>query len=444
MFINIALILMFASISIYGIVMFTTPKTYQLETDQRLSDSVEELIEKLKTVSREDAKEIITNFCIEYRVAVDLKGENDNLSFGDLSKIQQSTINDTEVSLMTTTTVQFIDSDEKYMFTAAQIGKVDNEMIAIFVRLFPWIILLIIVISILGSYICSRILAKPILKISHISKRMSKLDMTWHCDMNRTDEIGDLANSLNTMAQKLNATMTELETANHQLQLDIEKEKAQEKQRRTFFAAVSHELKTPITILKGQIESMIYNIGDYKNKDKYLPLSLETVERMENMVKEILIISKLTSDSMTLTLLPTDLQILVLECVNAYQPLLLKKNIELDISSLSSTTIDIDKKLFEKVITNIISNAIFYSPIGSKIFVVLNNDIFTVVNTNAHIPEEQIVELFSPLTRVEQSRNTHTGGSGLGLYIVKTILDLHKLPFKIENIDNGVKFSIYF
>ena len=80
--------------------------------------------------------------------------------------------------------------------------------------------------------------------------------------------------------------MSELEGANYQLQEDIKKEKEQERQRRTFFAAVSHELKTPITILKGQVESMIYGIGDYKNKEKYLPLTLETIERMENLVKE--------------------------------------------------------------------------------------------------------------------------------------------------------------
>ena len=95
-------------------------------------------------------------------------------------------------------------------------------------------------ISIIGSLVCSRILAKPVLKISRISKRMSDLDMTWHCDIQRTDEVGVLANSLNIMAQKLNTTMTELENANRQLQLDIEKEKSQEKQRRADWSTARH------------------------------------------------------------------------------------------------------------------------------------------------------------------------------------------------------------
>lgn len=443
MFLSISFILMVSSFSIYSIVMIATPQTYQIQANQRFSTSVNELIEKLKTVTQKDADKLIVDFCIEYRAVAELKGGNDKKSYGNFSNLQQSSMDKVGASLAIATTVQFADSSEIYSFTLSQMDKVENEMMLVFLRLLPWIILIIFMISIIGSLVCSRILAKPVLKISRISKRMSDLDMTWHCDIQRTDEVGVLANSLNIMSQKLNTTMTELENANRQLQLDIEKEKSQEKQRRAFFAAVSHELKTPITILKGQIESMIYQIGDYKNKEKYLPASLETVERMENLVKEILTISQLTADGFKLITSPIDLKRLVDEIVNIYRPLFMNKNIELDTSKLENVTIEVNKKFFEKVLSNVINNAMLYTPEGGKVMITLQSHMFTVVNTQTHIPEEKLPDLFAPLTRVEESRNQYTGGSGLGLYIVKTVLDLHKFPFDLHNIENGVQFCIY-
>ena len=122
---------------------------------------------------------------------------------------------------------------------------------------------------------------------------MTELDMTWRCDTDRKDEIGVLSSSLNTMAARLQSTMEELETANQQLTKDVKKFQRLEEQHRNFFAAVSHELKTPLTILKGQLENMILGFGDYQNHDKYLPQALKSAEDIEYLVKEILSITKM-------------------------------------------------------------------------------------------------------------------------------------------------------
>lgn len=444
MFLSIGAILIITSLLIYGIVMFVTPQSYKAEANRNFSKNAEQLAEALQKAARDEAEKIITAFCLENNATVSLQGEGESLTFGKIDVLQKGSTENVGATQTVSSVIRFIDSDTPYSLMMAQGMKGVNEMAAVFKRLLPWIFLLIVLISIIGSFLCSRILARPVLQISRISKRMSELDMTWHCDVNRTDELGVLAKSLNTMAEKLNGTMSELEGANYQLQEDIKKEKEQERQRRTFFAAVSHELKTPITILKGQVESMIYGIGDYKNKEKYLPLTLETIERMENLVKEILTVSRLTSDDFRLVKQSVNIRLSVCELIDVYAPLAQKKNIRLDSSALCDVVIQVDRKLFEKVISNVLNNAIKYSPDGAEVKVELTVEALLIENTGVHIPEDYQENLFAPLTRVEASRNTHTGGSGLGLYIVKTILDLHGLSCTIQNSAHGVCFTVYF
>lgn len=424
--------------------MVAMPQSYKAQINERFSESADRLMEQLQTVSRKDAEKIIVDFCIENQATVSLQSGADTLLFGNSEVLQQGGTGGVGATQVMASMIRFTDSDISYTVMTAQPLKAVNEISDTFLKLFPWVLLIILFISITGSFIFSRILAKPVQEISRISKRMSELDMTWHCDINRTDELGVLAGSLNTMAQKLNAAMGDLENANHQLQIDIEKERKQEKQRRAFFTAVSHELKTPITILKGQVESMIYGIGDYKNKEKYLPLTLETVERMENLVKEILTVSRLTADGFHISTRPIDLSLLVRECLDTYEPLASKKKITLISVSMESVALSVDRKLFEKVISNVLSNAILYSPEGATVRVTLTKEALTVENTGARIPDEKMPDLFAPLTRVEESRNKQSGGSGLGLYIVKTILDLHGLLYQIQNTERGVCFTILF
>ena len=101
-----------------------------------------------------------------------------------------------------------------------------------------------------------------------------------------------------------------------------------------------------------------------------------------------------------------------------------------------------EENSFKKVISNLLSNAIAYSPPGAVVRVTLTKGMLSVENTGVWIPEHCLPELFTPFYRIEQSRNKNTGGSGLGLYIIKTILDLHKMPFSITNTEEGVCFTI--
>ena len=233
----------------------------------------------------------------------------------------------------------------------------------------------------------------------------------------------------------------ELESANKQLKEDMKHIENLNKQQQYFFATASHELKTPITIIKGQVESMIMEIGRYKDTKKILPETLNEIENMESLVKEILSISKLelkVIDDMK-PISVTD--ILKHTCEHLY-PLAKEKNITIHQQIAEQIQVMGNQSLFEKALHNIISNAVRHSPINSNIYVTLSTQELIIKNEGITIPDNDLDKIFTPFYRVEKSHNKLTGGSGLGLYLVKNILEQHHFPYQIKNEDNSVCFKI--
>ena len=268
------------------------------------------------------------------------------------------------------------------------------------------------------------------------------------CPVGRTDEIGVLSDSLNTLSRKLATTLSELQEANQKLQADIDMERQLERQRVAFFSAASHELKTPITIIKGQLQGMLYQVGRYKDRETYLAQSLEVTDTLEKMVQDLLAISRLDTLGYTCKKCRLNLSKLISDRLAAYEDLFMQKDLTVEHSISPETFILGDIQLLQKVLDNLLGNAAAYSEAGNHIIVDLRkeaeNASLTIENTGAHIPDEDIPKLFEAFYRVDQSRNRQTGGTGLGLYIVKTILDLHGAEIKIANTVQGVIVSVQF
>ena len=136
-------------------------------------------------------------------------------------------------------------------------------------------------------YFLLTLISRPLIKINKVAKKMANLTLTIYIEINGEDEIGELSNSLNLMNKNLKESFDKLERMNSQLTEEIEKERKLEKERREFIATISHELKSPITIINGQLEGMIYNIGKYKDRDKYLKESYGVIQKMSELVQEI-------------------------------------------------------------------------------------------------------------------------------------------------------------
>ena len=291
-------------------------------------------------------------------------------------------------------------------------------------------------------------MTRPVLRISGVSRRMAQLDFSWKCKEGRTDELGTLAHSLNEMSQRLSASMADLKSANEKLQADIERERALEQAQLDFFSAVSHELKTPITVIKGQTEGMILNIGDYQDRNKYLMRSLEIINTMEGIVQEILTVSRMKSSKVGLKKENIQFSDMLKQEYALFEDLIIQKGIDWKENITPDLCVVGDKALLQKAINNLVSNAIAYSPEGSTIYLTAfaeeGTARFLLENTGVHIPDSELPKLFDAFYRVEHSRNKRTGGSGLGLYIVKTILEQHQAEYSIENTKRGVLFTIRF
>lgn len=345
-------------------------------------------------------------------------------------------------------TVTFADSDLLYTLLLTRNAAIHSKTEEAIQKTLPTLCIVVLVGSIIAAFFYSWYMTAPIKKVSNLSKQMANMDFSGVCTTKRTDEIGILSHSLNDLSGKLVAALSELQEANQKLQADIDMERQLERQRVEFFSAASHELKTPITIIKGQLQGMLYQVGRYKDRETYLAQSLEVSDTLEKMVQELLTVSRLETPGYICNKSNFDFSKLINDRLSAYEDLFVQKELTIEKSISPATYVLGDIQLLQKVLDNLLGNAAAYSGAGNHIFVKLRQDAqktkLTIENTGIHIPEEALPKLFEAFYRVDQSRNRQTGGSGLGLYIVKTILDLHGAKIEIANTSQGVIVSVEF
>lgn len=477
-----SLLLALACVLTYSFIAWFMPLTYTSDLSSELDRKLQKLVNELKNTDIQDYGDIFERSIIETKAGsnvginfeiLDAQGNSidipisrktsyihNGVFIGVTITESESTITESEsISNMTVTSIgdsmsmattkeypfTFADSDDQYVLVVSSVLQGVNQAVEALERIFPWLIVTILCISLLGSLFYSRYVTRPIIKLSGISKKMSNLEFDWHCKDDRKDEIGVLAHSLNELSRRLSNALGELQQANMELKSDIDKERELERKRMEFFSAVSHELKTPITIIKGQIEGMLLQVGVYKDRDKYLSRALAVTGIMEELVQEILTISRMETYEFSLHKEEFDFSKLVQKQISDHADLLEKKNITLETEIDECIPIVADSAMINKVLVNLISNAAYYSPENQLIHIKAKAEesgmLFIIENAGTHIPQEVLPRLFEAFYRVEQSRNRQSGGSGLGLYIVKMILDQHGAEYKIENTTNGVQFT---
>ena len=293
-----------------------------------------------------------------------------------------------------------------------------------------------LLISVVCSLLFSKAIADPIKKISASTEQMMKLDHGASCPIHTKDEIGVLAQNVNNLYSNLLSTIEHLEREKDAVR-DMERAKVD------FLRAASHELKTPVTALNATLENMILGVGKYQDYATYLPECKEMVEQLSGMIHEILETSKLN-----LTAEPpkqVDVSELLAELCEPYQLIAAAHQItfSLDLPEQFPTVLSVGP--FSKVVSNVLANAVAYTEAGKTVAVYMDENRLIIENECVPIPDDEIRRLFEPFYRPDFSRSRESGGNGLGLYIVDTLLTSMDIPYSFKPMKSptGMCFTIH-
>lgn len=305
LFMTTSLILLAFAVMIYLTLYFFLPTFYEQYKTEQLENGMEEIIDKSKNLTFQNAQPLFEEYMQKNNAILRFPDyERVNVYSTPYTFIQGSVTQAARIggsnSLNKSYDIPFQDGNQT-VIVYATFQPID-EASKVLVRFLPYISIIVVVIGIGSAYLFSRFITKPLIYINRGAQKMADLDFSEKIEIRSMDELGELSNSLNDMSINLQQTMFDLQKANQQLKSDIEKEREIETKRREFFATVSHELKTPLTIMKGYLEGMIYNIGPYQDRDQYLKKNHQIIEKMEDLVREILSMSKLEQHTFKLQL----------------------------------------------------------------------------------------------------------------------------------------------
>ncbi|MGH0595872.1 sensor histidine kinase [Bacillus pretiosus] len=324
-----------------------------------------------------------------------------------------------------------------YIFAMTSLQPVD-EAVQMIKDYYVYLIIFVLILIVLISFYYSKKIAKPLLQINDTTKKIADLDFSETIPITTKDEIGDLSQNINTLSKALHSYI-------HQLQQDIEKEKQLENTRKEFIAGVSHELKTPLSIMKSCISILEDGVASNK-KDYYFKAMSKEVDKMDMLIIDMLELAKFESGTYKM-----EMDVFHIDEMIDY----ICEQLTLDITAkqlhvhkqLSKIEVVANQHRIEQVITNFITNAIRYTPEQENIIISTieeNGRVKVCVeNKGAHIAPEHLEKIWDRFYRGDTSRQRSKGGTGLGLAISKNILELHDAEYGVLNTEDGVLFFFY-
>ncbi len=306
--------------------------------------------------------------------------------------------------------------------------------------------LLMLGISVLFAIFLSSFIAKPIRKLSEVAKRMSVLDFDAKYTEKDTSEIGLLGNSMNELSLELENTIKKLKSANIELQSDIENKQKIQQRQKEFLSDVSHELKTPIALIEGYAEALKDGIAsDEETRNEYCDIIIDEAAKMNSMVKQMLTISQIESGRSEIDIERFDIVKMILSVLNSNMIKFRKNGISISFEQKNeSVEVFADALKVEQVLTNFITNAVNHCKNEKRITIYLkkHDDLVRIYveNTGDNIPADQIDEIWNKFYKVDKARSREYGGNGIGLSIVKAIMNQHGRECGVDNKQDGVVF----
>lgn len=295
-------------------------------------------------------------------------------------------------------------------------------------------------------WLLTRRIVKPIQELTGISKRMAALDFEARYTSGGEDEIGELGHNFNQMSDKLERAISELKSANARLQKDIEEKTQIDEMRQEFLSDVSHELKTPIALIQGYAEGLKENISDdAESRDFYCDVIIDESAKMNALVKKLLNLNQLEFGNDQLSMERFDLAELIRGVIQSSHILIEQKEAKILFQQQEPVYVWGDEFKIEEVVTNYLTNALNHLE-GERVIEITCREkdgrvVTTVFNTGKPISEEDMDKIWVKFYKVDKARTREYGGSGIGLSIVRAIMDAHGQECHVKSYTNGVAFS---
>ena len=288
-------------------------------------------------------------------------------------------------------------------------------------------------------------ITRPISELTDLSKKMSDLDFEAKYESKVGNEIDVLGDNFNRMSSQLETTISELKSANNELQRDIEDKIKIDKMRKEFLDNVSHELKTPIALIQGYAEGLKENISDDpESREFYCDVIMDEASKMNKLVKNLLTLNQLESGKDAVVMERFDIVSLIRGVLQTMNIMIGQKEANVIFEAEKPVYVWADEFKIEEVVTNYVSNALNHLDGEKEIEIKLQDEDnrvkISVFNTGTPIPEADVPNLWNKFYKVDKARTREYGGSGIGLSIVKAIMESMNQEYGVQNFDNGVEF----
>ena len=392
------------------------------------------------------------DFLSNIRVIIDFWGTNRRQEYKILEetdKLEIRNIKDTETSA-------------NYILLS---GKLDNgygvyiripissiqESVRISNRFLYLIAGIVIVIGGIAIIYISKTFSSPISELNSIAKKMANLDFSHKYTVtDDDDEIDELGKSINLMSDKLEKTINQLRNTNIELERDIEKKAKIDEMRKSFISDVSHELKTPIALIQGYSEGLLENVNtDPENRKFYAEVILDETNKMDKMVRQLIELTKLEYEKREFNNRNFNIVELEKEIVRTSKVMIEEKQTKVEFETIDDINVFADDFYISQIITNYLTNAIKHvKEIEGEKYIKITNTVMheknkmrvTVFNTGDNIEKENLSRVWNRFFKVDEARNREDGGSGIGLSIVRAIMNNYENDYGVENKYNGVEF----
>lgn len=332
--------------------------------------------------------------------------------------------------------ISFYTADDKRFFLSMEVSlQPIDDAVSVLILLLPVVLLVCVLLSAVVSWIYAKAIVKPIRSITDTTIKMKSLSSGAVCLTNRKDEIGILSDNINELYRKLLETISDLEKK-------IDEVSKAEQEKLDFLLLASHELKTPVTAVRGMVDGMLYNVGIYRDRDTYLRECQCVLKHLTDLICSILEASKFDTAAAAKNKKETDIGNFLKKLTAEYLIVAQSRNLNMVLSAENDFYAMIPAELVEKALSNVLSNAVKYTDAGKSIRIYMHERKVIIENECSPLSQEELLHIGEPFYHPAEKNRKNSDSTGLGLYFTDRILSVCEIDYTFLPYENGMRFVL--